>query len=67
MSDDERLKELVAEFFTKYLDYTEDSESGVMFNPIYISCCRALKLEPLEKLLIEMKTLAGVSTKGKND
>ena len=53
----------MAEFFTNYLDYTEDSDSGVMFNPIYISCCRALKLEPLEKLLIEMKTLAGV----KND
>jgi len=67
MSDSERLKELVAEFFTNYLDYTEESDSGVMFNPIYISCCRALKLEPLENLLIEMKTLAGVSTKGKHD
>lgn len=64
MTDNERLKELVAEFFTNYLDCTEESDSGVMFNPIHISCCRALKLEPLGKLLIEMKTLAGVSNKG---
>ena len=60
MTDDERLKECVKEFFTKYLYYTEDSDSGVLFNPVYISCCRALKLEPLNKLLEEMKALANL-------
>jgi hypothetical protein len=51
------LKELTREFF-KYLDYTEESDSGNIFHPIYISCCRVMMNEPLNKLLDRMKELA---------
>jgi 3'-phosphoadenosine 5'-phosphosulfate sulfotransferase (PAPS reductase)/FAD synthetase len=57
MTDNDRLKECVKEFFT-YLDYQEESDSGVMFNPITISCCRVMKIKPLNKLLDEMKALS---------
>lgn len=63
MSDNERLKECVKEFFT-YLDYQEESDSGTIFNPIIISCSRVMKFGPLCKLLDEMKTLAHASDKG---
>jgi hypothetical protein len=38
--------ELVKELF-EFLDATEESDSGRVFHPIAISCCRAMKLEPL--------------------
>ena len=60
MTDNERLKECVKEFFVNYLDYTEESDGGRLFNPIHISCCRALMTEPLGKLLAEMKTLSNI-------
>lgn len=59
MTNDERLKECVKEFF-EYLDYQEESDSGRLFNPIQISCCRVMKVEPLDKLLAEMKMLSNL-------
>lgn len=53
------LEECVKEFFEKYLDYTEESDSGRMFNPITIGCCRAHMLEPLNNLLDKMAQLSG--------
>lgn len=59
MTNDERLKECVKEFF-EYLDYQEESDSGTLFNPIFISCCRVMKVEPLDKLIAEMKMLSNL-------
>jgi DNA-directed RNA polymerase subunit N (RpoN/RPB10) len=58
-----RLKECVKEFFEVYLNRIEESDSGKLFNPISISCCRAMMLEPLNKLLEEMRTLSGAKQK----
>jgi hypothetical protein len=60
MTNDERLKECVKDFFTNYLDVQEESDSGRMFHPISISCCRAMKTSPLNALLSEMKTLSNL-------
>jgi hypothetical protein len=55
----DELKECVHEFFTKYLNHVEESDSGREFNPITIGCCRALMLEPLNQLLERMRVLSG--------
>ena len=60
MTNNERLKECVKDFFENYLDVQEESDSGRMFHPITISCCRAMKTEPLNKLLDEMKALSNL-------
>ena len=52
------LKEAVSELFSDYLDVVEESDSGREFHPIFISCCRALKLEPLNNLLKKLKELS---------
>lgn len=62
----EQLRLAVKEFFDKYLDVIEESDSGTIFNPITISCCRAMKLEPLGKLLTEMRALSGAKLKDDN-
>jgi hypothetical protein len=62
----EQLRLAVKEFFDKYLDVVEESDSGRMFNPIQVSCCRAMKLEPLGKLLTEMRALSGAELKDDN-
>ena len=54
------LQTLVKSFFEDYLDVQEESDSGRVFNPIHISCVRAMKLEPLYKLLMRMRELSGV-------
>jgi 3'-phosphoadenosine 5'-phosphosulfate sulfotransferase (PAPS reductase)/FAD synthetase len=51
------LKECVREFF-KILDSQEESEEGRMFHPVTINCCRAMMIEPLNKLLDRMKELS---------
>jgi hypothetical protein len=61
-----RLKECVKEFFDSYLNYTEESDSGRMFQPITISCGRVMKMKPLEDLLIEMQQLSGAKPLRKN-
>lgn len=50
------LRSLVKKLFY-YLDYQEESEGGKLFNPVTISCCRALMTQPLNELLDEMKTV----------
>jgi 3'-phosphoadenosine 5'-phosphosulfate sulfotransferase (PAPS reductase)/FAD synthetase len=55
----ELLVVLVREFFEDYLDVKEESDSGRVFNPITISCCRCMKVEPLGKLLKKMRQLSG--------
>jgi hypothetical protein len=56
----EELKQLVKSFFEDYLNYQEESDSGRVFNPIHVSCTRAMMIEPLAKLLMRMKELSGV-------
>ncbi len=46
--------ELVKEFFS-YLDYTEESDSGTLWHPIHISCCRCLMTKKVEECLIALK------------
>jgi hypothetical protein len=55
----DELKECVHEFFTKYLNHVEESDSGREFNPVTIGCCRALMLEPLNELIERMRVLSG--------
>jgi hypothetical protein len=56
--EEEKLKGLVNDLFTKYLDVQEESDSGRMFHPISISCCRAMKLKPLGELLERLRELS---------
>ena len=53
------LEKAVKSFFEDYLDIVEESDSGRLFSPITVSCCRAMKLEPLGELLLEMRRLSG--------
>ena len=57
------LEELVKSFFEDYLDVQEESDSGRVFNPINISCARAMMIEPLAKLLMRMKELSKAKDK----
>ena len=52
------LKSLVKQFFEDYLDVWEESDSGREFHPITISCCRCMKIEPLNKLMGRMRELS---------
>ena len=58
-SDAFELQRLVKSFFEDYLDEVEVSDSGREFHPIYISCCRSLKLEQLAKVLDRLRELSG--------
>ena len=53
------LQVCVKEFFDKYLNRTEESSGGKMFNPIVVSCCRVMMTEPLNNLLARMAELSG--------
>ena len=57
------LEACVKEFFDKYLNRREESSGGKMFNPIVVSCCRAMMTEPLNKLLARMAELSGAEPK----
>lgn len=50
---------VVKEFFNKYLHRVEESDGGMMFNPITINCCRVMMMEPLEEILERMRVLSG--------
>ncbi len=52
------LKILVKKFFKEYLDVVEVSDSGTEFHPITISCCRSMKIDPLNKLLKRLRKLS---------
>ena len=58
MNQQDELKVLVKSLFKDYLDVVEVSDNGNEFHPIYISCARANKLEPLGKLLNKIKELS---------
>ena len=60
---DAELRVCVKEFFEKYLNRTEESDGGKMFNPIVVSCCRAMMTEPLNNLLAKMSELSGAAPK----
>lgn len=49
------LRSLVRELFS-YLDRQEESDNGVIFHPIQISCCRVMLTPVLNELLDELKT-----------
>lgn len=51
------LKEMLKEFFS-YLDYTEESDSGRVFHPIEIGCCRCLMHEPLDEVITRLRDMA---------
>jgi hypothetical protein len=52
------LQGLVKEFFDKYLNRIEESDSGTEFSLITLSCCRVMMLEPLNDLLTKMAKLS---------
>lgn len=60
---EEELRVCVKEFFDKYLNRTEESSGGKMFNPIVVSCCRVMMTEPLNNLLARMAELSGAKPK----
>jgi len=51
------LKEAVKEFFT-WLDREEETDSGRVFHPVTIGCCRVLWTEPLNDCLKRMRKFA---------
>jgi hypothetical protein len=55
------LQSVVKEFFNKYLNYVEESDSGNLFNPITIGCCRVMMCKPLDELLEKMRVLSGAN------
>ena len=57
----DELKECVKCFFQDYLNIREESDSGRMFAPITVSCCRAMEIEKLNALLERMRSLSGAS------
>jgi hypothetical protein len=59
MTDEQELKEAVKEFFNRYLNRVEDSDSGKVFHPVEITCCRALMVQPLCQILERMRVLSG--------
>ena len=60
---DAELRVCVKEFFEKYLNKVEESDSGTEFYPITVSCSRALMHEPLNALLSKMSALSGAKPK----
>ena len=60
---DAELRVCVKEFFERYLNRVEESDSGTEFYPITVSCSRALMHEPLNALLSKMSSLSGAKPK----
>jgi len=63
----EALKAAVRSFFNDYLDQREESDSGRIFAPIYISNCRCMTLDPMSKLMSEMRELSGAKPPPKKE
>ena len=61
MTKHDELKECVKSFFEDFLNIREESDSGRVFAPITVSCCRAMKLQELNALLERMRVLSGAS------
>lgn len=50
------LRSLVRQLF-RYLDMQEESDSGRMFHPVEITCCRAMLIPALNDVLDELKRI----------
>lgn len=61
LNKQDELKECVKSFFEDFLDIREESDSGRMFAPIHVSCCRAMHCVALGELLERMRVLSGAS------
>ena len=59
LKDALELQEVVKEFFNRFLNRVEDSEEGKPFNPVIVSCCRSLMIQPLSDILERMRVLSG--------
>jgi len=59
LNKQDELKECVKSFFEDFLDIREESDYGRIFAPITVSCCRALEIEKLGRLLERMRVLSG--------
>ena len=57
MNTEEELKALVRDFFA-VLDIAEESDSGRVYHPTYISSSRTMDAIKLDKILQRMKELA---------
>ena len=55
----QELRKCVKEFFEKYLNRREESDSGRIFAPVKISSVRVMMVEPLDVLLEKMRVLSG--------
>ena len=55
----EELRACVKEFFEKYLNRREESDSGRMFAPVQVSSVRVMLVQPLGELLEKMRVLSG--------
>lgn len=51
------VKEDLKKFF-EMLNYTEESDSGRIFNPVNISCVRAHMVQPLNEILKRLEDYA---------
>jgi hypothetical protein len=60
---DAELRVCVKEFFERYLNRVEESDSGKEFYPVTVSCSRALMHESLNALLSKMSSLSGAKPK----
>jgi hypothetical protein len=49
--------EICVKRLLEILDIKEDSDSGNVFNPVYISCCRVILGMELGDILVRMKEL----------
>ena len=61
MNEQDELSACVREFFEKYLNRVEESDSGKEFHPITVNCCRAMMIKPLDELLDRMASLSGAA------
>jgi 3'-phosphoadenosine 5'-phosphosulfate sulfotransferase (PAPS reductase)/FAD synthetase len=57
------LESAVRELFEKYLDVQEESDSGNMFHPVVITCCRVHKTKPLNELLDKIRNMVYTTDK----
>ena len=55
MTKQDTLESAVRELFEKYLDVQEESDSGNMFHPVVITCCRVHKTKPLNELVDKIR------------
>jgi hypothetical protein len=66
-NEHEELKAAVRSFFNDYLDLREESDSGRVFAPIYISNCRCMTLDPMSELMGKMRKLSGAAPPPKKE